>query len=185
MFYLGIIFFLIGAWQASMNGRLSSVISGISLILGTIVIFVSDWHAGFFFVFMFATWFLLMRIFWFSTYHKYFFKTAPFLIGYAVLIAFLLRQFNFENFFWWYLGFSSLYLFINHQKQRGAVAKDAINVFTKLAVDSMPEGEAKQHVLKESSLSFSRTIKYHLLSSVVFILAFFLAFSYFTGGILL
>lgn len=185
MFYLGIIFFLIGAWQASMNGRISSVISGVSLTLGTILIFVSDWHAGLFFVFMFATWFLLMRIFWFSTYHKYFFKTAPFLIGYAVLIAFLLRQFNFENFFWWYLGFSSLYLFINHQKQRGA--KDAVDMFAKLEnpVDSMPEGEAKQHVLKESSLSFSRTIKYHLLSSVVFILAFFLAFSYFTGGILL
>lgn len=183
MFYLGIIFFLIGAWQAFMNGRLSSVISSISLILGTIFVFIGDWHAGLFFIFTFATWFLLMQIFRFSTYHKHFFKIAPLLVGYAVLIAFLLRQFNFQDFFWWYLGFSSLYLFINHQKQRGS--KDAADMFAKLTnpADSMPEGEAKQHVEKELSLSFGRTIKYHLLSSVVFILTFFLAFSYFTGGI--
>ena len=167
-----------------MNGRLSPVISGISLILGTIFVFIGNWNAGLFFVFMFATWFLLMQIFRFSTYHKYFFKIAPLLIGYAILVAFLLRQFNFQDFFWWYLGFSSLYLFINHQKQRGS--KGAVDMFAKLdnnLVDSIPEGEAKQHVEKELSLSFSRTIKYHLLSSVVFISIFFLAFSYFTGGI--
>ncbi len=183
MFYLGIIFFLIGAWQAFMNGRLSSIISGVSLILGTIFVFIGNWHAGLFFVFMFATWFLLMQIFRFSTYHKYFFKIAPLLIGYAVLVAFLLRQFNFQNFFWWYLGFSSLYLFINHQKQRGS--KDAVDIFAKLdknIVDSIPEDEAKQHVEKDLSLSFNRTIKYHLLSSIVYILVFAFAFFYFSGS---
>ena len=135
-----------------------------------------------FLAFMLATWFPLMQIFRFSTYHRYFLKIAPLLIGYAVLVAFLLRQLDFENFFWWYLGLSSLLLLINHQKQRRD--KDAVDMWAKNAVDSMPlEGEARQYAERELSLSVSRTIRYHLLSSVVFILAFFLAFSYFTGGI--
>ena len=94
MLYLGIILFLIGAWQAFMNGRLSPIISGVSLILGTIFVFIGDWQTGLFFVFMFATWFILMQIFRFSTYHKYFFKIAPLLIAYAILIAFLLSKFG-------------------------------------------------------------------------------------------
>jgi len=135
-----------------------------------------------FLVFMFVTWFLLMQVFRFSTYHTYFLKTAPLLIGYAVLVAFLLRQLNFGDFFWWYLGLSSLLLLINHQKQRRD--KDAVDMVAKNMVDSMPlEGEARQYAERELSLSASRTIRYHLLSSVVFILAFFLAFSYFAGGI--
>src|SRR3989344_6985734 len=184
MLYLGIILFLIGAWQAFMNGRLSPIISGVSLILGTIFVFIGDWQTGLFFVFMFATWFILMQIFRFSTYHKYFFKIAPLLIAYAILIAFLLSKFGFQNFFWWYVGFSTLYLIINHHKQRKS--KDAVDMFAGLEkglVDSIPEGETKAHVEKELSLSFSRTIKYHLLSSILFLISFILSSSYFSGGI--
>jgi hypothetical protein len=184
IFYIGIFLFIIGAWQAFMRGTHSEVISGISLILGTILVFVGNWHIGLFFIFLFASWFLLMQIFRFSTYHKYFFKIAPLLIGYAVLVAFLLQYFNFQNLFWWYLVLSCFFLFINHRKQ--LKSKDAVDMFAHLdksVVDSIPEGETKQHVEKELSLSFGRTIKFHLLSAIVFIASFVLAFSYFSGGI--
>jgi hypothetical protein len=177
---LGIFFFFIGVWQGNAKGLISPVIGGILPIIGIIIIFIGDRSIGLFFVFMFATWFLLMQIFRFSTYHKHFFKFAPPLVMYAFLIVFLLHQFNFQNFFWWYFGFSSLYLFFNHQKQRDS--KDVVNMLAGLEkefVDSIPEGEARQHVEKELSLSFSRTIKYHLLSSALFLLTFLLAGLYF------
>lgn len=183
IFYIGIFLFAIGAWQAFMRGTHSEVISGLSLILGTILVFVGNWRLGFFFVFLFASWFLLMQLFRFSTYHKYFFKVSPLLIGYAILVAFLLQYFNFQNLFWWYLVLSALFLFINHRKQlKYKEAVDMFAHFDKSIVDSMPDDKDRQYVEKELSLSFSRTIKYHILSSIVYILIFALAFFYFAGG---
>lgn len=166
MLYLGLLFFLIGAWQAFMKGQMSPVISSVSLILGTILVFVGNWHAGLFFIFLFATWFLLMQIFRFSTYHKYFSKIAPFLIGYAILVVFLLHQFNFENFFWWYLFLSAVFLFINHNKQYQA----------KNLLDLLSDNEKEKREGIETS--FNRTVKYHLLSSIVFIVSFTFAYFY-------
>ena len=171
IFYIGIFLFIVGAWQAFMRGTHSEVISGISLTLGTIFVFVGNWRIGLFFIFLFASWLLLMQLFRFSTYHKYFFKVAPLLIGYAVLIAFLLVQFNFQNFFWWYLILSGLFLFINHKKQHQ----------TKNVLDLLSGDDKEKRT--EAEISFNKTIKYHLLSSVVFIASFVLAFSYFSGGI--
>lgn len=171
IFYIGIFLFTIGVWQSFMRGTHSEMISGISFIFGTILIFVGNWHDGLFFIFLFTSWFLLMQIFRFSTYHKYFFKALLFLIGYAILIAFLLIQFSFKNFFWWYLIFSCLFLLINHKKQYQA----------KNFIDLIADGNQKKCV--EAKISFNKTIKYHLLSSVIFIVSFVLAFSYFSGDI--
>lgn len=171
LFYIGIILLAIGGWQAFMRGTHSEVISGISLILGTILVFVGDWHAGLFLVFMFATWFLLMQIYRFSTYHRYFPIAAIFLIVYAALVAFLLQTFGFENFVWWYLVLTVGFLFINHRKQHK----------TKSLLDSLPEKE-KEH-RGEIEKSFKNTIKYHLLSSIVFVLAVAFSFFYFAGSI--
>lgn len=44
MFYLGVAFLLLGAWQAFKNGRLSPVTSGASLLLGTICVLIADWR---------------------------------------------------------------------------------------------------------------------------------------------
>ena len=183
LFYIGIFLFAVGAWLAFMRGTHSEVISGISLILGVIFVFIGNWHAGLFFIYLFISWFLLMQIFRFSTYHEYFWKASPLLIGYAALVAFLLKQFNFENFFLWYLALSALFLFINHRKQ--LKSKEAVDMpahLDKGVLDSLPEGEDKKHVEKELLLAFSRMIKYHLLSSVVFVVSFVLAFYYFAGS---
>ncbi len=171
LFYIGIFLFAVGAWQAFMRGTHSEVISGISLILGTIFVFIGNWHTGLFFIFLFVSWFLLMQIFRFSTYHKYFSKIILVLIGYSVLVAFLLLKFGFENYFWWYLILSGLFLFINHKKQHQA--KNFLDLLS---------GEDKEK-RAETESSFNKTIKYHLLSVAVFLVSFVIAFSYFSGGI--
>lgn len=170
IFYIGIFLFIIGAWQAFMRGTHSEVISGIALILGTIFVFIGNWHAGLFFIFLFASWFLLMQIFRFSTYHKYFFKISPALIAYAILIAFLFLKFGFENLFWWYLILSGLFLLINHKKQYQA--KNFLDLLS---------GDDKEK-RTEAEISLNKTIKYHLLSSTVYILVFVFAFFYFAGS---
>lgn len=70
IFYIGIFLFIIGAWQAFMRGTYSEVISGISLTLGMILVFVGNWRIGLFFIFLFVIWFLLMQLFRFSTESK-------------------------------------------------------------------------------------------------------------------
>lgn len=70
IFYIGIFLFIIGAWQAFMRGTYSEMISGISLILGMILVFVGNWRIGLFFIFVFVIWFLLMQLFRFSTESK-------------------------------------------------------------------------------------------------------------------
>lgn len=180
-----------------MNGRLSPVISGLSLIIGTIFVFIGNWQAGLFFVFMFATWFLLMQIFRFSTYHGYFFKAVIFLIAYAVLIGFLLNKLGFQNYFFWYLILSFLFLGVNHRKQWQSKKMlsvlseknkepDVVSMFKHkfdfnefIQMKSFTE-ESKPEEIK---LSLDRTIKYHLLSSSVYILIFAFAFLYFSGSV--
>ncbi len=171
MYYLGLFFLLIGAWQAFMKGRYSPVISGIALTLGTILIFFAYWQAGLFFIFVFVSWFLLTQIYRFSTYHRYFLKATPFLIGYGVLIAFLLVQFHFHKIFWLYLILIVSFLLINHKKQHQA--KHFLNLFS--------DDDKENRRVAETSLK--QTIKYHLLSSAVFVASFVLAFAYFADGI--
>lgn len=173
------------------------MISGISLILGTVFVFIGDWHAGLFFVFMFATWFLLMQIFRFSTYHGHFFKAVIFLIAYAVLIGFLLSKLGFQDYFWWYLILSFLFLGVNHRKQWQSKKMlsvlseknkepDVVSMF-KYKFDFNEFIQMKSFIEEskpeEIELSLNRTIKYHLLSSIVFIVAFVASVLYFASNI--
>ncbi len=87
MFYLGIIFLLIAVWQSNMRGALSSILTLIFGLLGIFFIFIGNWHAGLFLVFLYISWFLLMKIYSFSTYHLYFGKAIFLLVGYAVLMG--------------------------------------------------------------------------------------------------
>lgn len=114
-----------------------------------------------------------MQIYRFSTYHRYFPIAVFFLIAYATLIAFLLQKFELGDFVWWYLLLIIGFLAINHKKQHQ----------TKQLLDSLLEEE--QDKRGEIEKSFSKTIKYHLLSSIVFILIFAFAFFYFAGNVLL
>jgi len=168
MFYLGIIFFLIAVWLSFMRGTFAPLLCFIFGILGILFIFIGNWHAGLFLVFLYVSWFLLMKIYNFSTYHLYFGKAVFLLIGYAVLIAFLFTQFNFHKYFWWYFGLILLFLTINHIRQHPD--EEVINSLAGM----------DQEIRAKLETSIKSTIKYHLLSSVIFITVYVLAFSYFS-----
>ncbi|MDD3066893.1 MAG: hypothetical protein PHO48_03630 [Candidatus Gracilibacteria bacterium] len=175
IFYIGIFLFIIGAWQAFMQGTHSEVISGISLILGTIFVLIGDWHAGLFFIFLFSSWFLLMQIFRFSTYHRYFFKILVFLIGYAVLVGFLLNKLGFQNYLWWYLILSFLFLTVSHREQWKS--KKMLNEFVQM------KSYTQELKPKEIEWSLNQTIKFHLISSALFVATFLVSALYFAGKI--
>ena len=183
--YIGIVLFIVGVWQTFRRVAHSKVISGILLIFisGMILVFIGNRQLGLFFVYLFTSWFLLIQLFKLSTYYKYFSHIMPFIIGYAVLVALLLKYFNFQEFFWLYLALSSLFLIINLRKQ--LASKDAIDMFTQIqdnVLKSMPESKIKQKVKKE--LSPDRSMLNHLISGVVvFIIGFVLSFYLFNGSI--
>jgi phosphatidylserine synthase len=95
-----------------------------------------------------------------------FFKTLPILLGYGVLVAFLLMRFGFENLFLWYLILSILFLLINLKKQREF----------KNFLEMLSDGDKDKE--KELEISFNKTIKYRILSSLAFLTSFVLAFYY-------
>lgn len=105
----------------------------------------------FYFIIFFAiTWLGLMQIYRFSTYHRYFKSALPILAGYGVLVGALLFFFNLHEFFFWHVGLSTLFLFLNYRKQ------------PKTLTDA-----DKTRILVE--LSLEKTLHYHLLSSVIYI----------------
>ena len=106
----------------------------------------------YFTLFFAISWLGLMYIYGFSTYHRYFKSYAPVLLGYGVLVGALLYFLNFLEFFFCFLGLSTLFLFLNYRKQ------------PKTLTD-----EDKTRVLVD--LSLTKTLHYHLLSSIIYIVS--------------
>lgn len=183
LFYSGIFLFIIGIWQAFRQDAHAEVIGGLLLlfIVGTILVFTGNQPVGLFVIYLFASWFLLMQLFRLSTHHKYFFHIVPFVVGYAVLIAFLFRYLNFQDFFWWYLILSSLFLIPN--LTRHFKSKDALEMFAQMdksIIEAVPEGEIRQQVEKE--LSSDGTMRQYLVGILAtFIISFALAVSVFSA----
>jgi hypothetical protein len=146
-----------------------------------ILVFTGNRQVGLFVIYLFATWFLLMQLFRISTYRKYFSHIVPFVIGYAVLVAFLLQYLNFQEFSWRYLGLSTVFLFINLRRQ--FQSKDAVDMFAQIdknIIEAVPEGEVRQQVEKE--LASGGTIRQYLLGVVAaFMVSFVLAASLFSA----
>lgn len=98
-----------------------------------------------------------MQIYRFSTYHRYFKSVLPILTGYGVVVGALLFLLNLHEFFFWHVGLTVLCLFLNYQKQS----------------ETLTEPD-KTRVLVE--LSLQKTLHYHLLSSIVYVLGVSLTF---------
>lgn len=75
-------------------------------------------------------------------------------------------RFGFENLFLWYLILSILFLLINLKKQREF----------KNFLEMLSDGDKDKE--KELEISFNKTIKYRILSSLAFLTSFVLAFYY-------
>lgn len=110
-------------------------------------------------IFLIISWLILMIIFKFSTYHKYFIKISPILIIYSAGIGFLLYFFNLSQFFIWHLIINIVFLSakgINMQKVSRQV---------------------KEH--KAMSESIKKTIKYYIISTVIYIALLSASFLFF------
>ncbi|MEI7511490.1 MAG: hypothetical protein WCJ84_05010 [Candidatus Peregrinibacteria bacterium] len=171
MIYIVVFLFLLGDWQASMRGRLSPIISGASILLALILLIVGliiekiEMSIVLFFIFVWASIFILMQIYRFSTYHKYFPKVLPILISYGILNGYLLFAFNFSNYFIWFTILTILLLKMNFDKQK------QFEDFLTLA-----ENEEQKKLFDES---FKNTLKFHFLSSIVYVVSSIGSFLYF------
>jgi len=112
------------------------------------------------------TWVLLMQIFKLTAYHKYFWKTFFLIIIYSFWVSFSIIKLNFSKFFYLYLILSIILLIYNNLKQRTDLKK-----LTELHDNNSTE-------LSTVKLSGERTIKYHLLSSIVFIISIVISMFY-------
>ena len=123
-------------------------------------------HVLFVLYFLISYW-VLMRIYGLSTYHKYFIKVLPLLICYGILVGYLLNVFNFSNYFFWYIGITIGFLSISIRQQHKL--RDTLKTFT---------NEDKLNVDVDESTD--NTIKFHLLSSISYLISLLTSFIYFT-----
>jgi hypothetical protein len=152
-------------------------------IEGKVMTYRSSVHLGTFAFYLLASWFVLLCLLRCAARRKYYFHLVPSVVAYAVLVAFLLQYFSFQDFFWWYLVLSSSFFFANFRRHLGS--RNGIDAFARLqetVTESVPEGEIRQQVAKE--LSPGRQIRQHaVLSVIVFILSFVLTFYLANGGL--
>ncbi|MFH1789931.1 MAG: hypothetical protein ABH832_02580 [bacterium] len=171
MIYIVLFLLLLGGWQSFMRGSKSEVISWASLWLALIFLIIGlvigkiEMSVVLFAIFILASIFILMQIYRFSTYHKYFPKMFPVLIGYGVLVGYLLFVFNFSNYFIWFVILTVGFLITNFRKQQQAKA------FASLTKD-----EEQKKLLDKS---VKNTIKFHIFSSLVYVISAIGAFLYF------
>jgi len=155
-----------------MRGSKSEMISGASLWLALILLIIGlvigkiEMSIVLFALFMLASIFILMQIYRFSTYHKYFPKMLPVLIGYGALVGYLLFVFNFSNYFIWFVILTVGFLITNFRKQQQQAK----------AFSSLAEDEEQKKLLDKS---LKNTIKFHIFSSIVFVVSVIGSFLYF------
>lgn len=120
-----------------------------------------------FLAFLVASHFLLMQVFRLTTYHAYFWKALPLLVGYSALVGWLLYAFGFHQFFLWQVVLASAWLFIVGRKQDRLAS-----AMLQMAGD---DGDAVRFAA-ESTKSTSR---YYAYSSFVYVICFSLTYLWF------
>jgi hypothetical protein len=129
-----------------------------------------------FLILLIASAFLLALLYWLAARCKYFFHIVPFVVGFAVLAALSLRFLGLQDFFWWYLIASSVFLSV--LLARHLKSKDSLEAFARLresALESVPESEIKEKVARE--LAPPKQATQHIVGLlVVFVVTLVLAF---------
>jgi hypothetical protein len=95
---------------------------------------------------------------------------VPFVVGYAVLAALLLRYFGFQDFFWWSLALSSVFFLVSLRIFLGS--KQALAAFAQLqesVAESIEALEIREEAIKE--LSPTRQLRQHVAVSVIVFIA--------------
>lgn len=99
-----------------------------------------------------------MQVFRLTTYHRYFWRSLPLLVGYAAVVGWALYALDMHAFFLWQLALASVWLFVVGKKQSKAAA-----AMLQLAGD---DAEAVRFM----ATSASRTTAYYTASSIVYVI---------------
>jgi hypothetical protein len=102
----------------------------------------------------------LIQIFKLTTYHAYFLKALPLLVGYSVLVGWLLYSLELHAFFIWQVVLASGWLFVISRKQ----AKQNV------AMLALAEGDVEDVRFMASSVS--KTRQYYIYSSFIYVIGF-------------
>lgn len=122
----------------------------------------------FYAIFGFFSWVLLMQVFNFSTYHRYFKYAFPVLVIYTIINAYLLYYFELHAFFTWHIVIFIVLFFRLYKK----IYKVGDMVFSYLTVENDIPEDSK-------NLSLVRTQKYYLISTFSYISIFTVAYLFF------
>ena len=113
-----------------------------------------------------------MKIFSFSTYHKYFLKTLPILLIYSALLGYLLNVFKLHGFFLWFLIIN---IFLLAQNYKRCKEQDLMEEVGEDYKNLIPEKKIKETLEK----STKNTFKYFIISSVIYLAVSFATYVFF------
>lgn len=113
-----------------------------------------------FLAFLLISHFGVLQVFRLSTYHAYFWKALPLLLGYSALVGWMLYVCELHQFFLWQVPLASVWLFSVGRKQ----AKIAEAMMTLAGEDA----EAVRHVAS----SAAKTMSYYAYSSFIYVIVF-------------
>lgn len=117
-----------------------------------------------FIAFLVVSHFGVMQIFRFTTYHAYFWKALPLLIGYSALVGWLLYVLKMHEFFVWQVILASAWLFFVGRKQ----SKTAQALMTLVGEDA--------DAVRFMAASAAKTSSYYAYSSFVYLIGFSLVY---------
>lgn len=126
----------------------------------------------YFAIFFVVSWLVLMKIFSFSTYHKYFYKALPILLIYAALLGYLLDLFELHSFFLWFLIINGFLFVKNYKRYKKQDLMEGVSEDYK---NLLPEEKVKETLEKSSK----NTLKYFTLSAIVYLVIFSTTYLFF------
>ena len=122
-------------------------------------------------IFLFVTYWVCLQIFRLTTYHKYFLKSLPLLIGYSILVGGLMASIQPFHQFWLIQIWGSALLFVFAWRTQ---AKQ-----TQKLLESIVEDADEQN---SRNLSVANTKAYYVLSVLVYLAAYAIAFILFLNA---
>lgn len=126
----------------------------------------------YFAIFFIVSWLVLMKIFSFSTYHKYFYKALLVLLIYSALLGYLLDLFELHDFFLWFLVINIILFVKNYKRYK---KKDLMEGVGEDYKNLLPEEKIKDTLEK----STKNTLKYFIISSVLYLVVFSATYLFF------
>lgn len=118
-----------------------------------------------FVVFLLVTYLLVLQIFKFTTYHRYFFKALPFLLGYSMLVGYAMSSITPFHGYWFTLIWGSGLLFLFQWRSQ----KRKFRAFVDLAIAD-PQDRAL------AQLSGASTRAYYMISALTYLTTYTLSF---------